>query len=315
MFIAAGFAVGQASTTVYQPDVNGNQVAAVGLATSTSGSSSERTELSSSINGRLVPLEKQEERVLSQTADSKVTERTISKFDQNGTLISVEKVKTEQIKHGDGSSTTHVETFHSDVNGAMAPTGRETTESRTVGTTTTTNTLIEKPSMSGTFETAEKRESVKQVQGDTTNESETVYRRDTNGSLVTAEQRSREEKKTNGTTVENVGIFTPSDNGRMQLQQQHVTTTAQNPDGSMTIDSTYFSRDAMGAPQSTDGTQHPYAQQTIARSKDASGNVVETMTVRHPTISNPDRLGDPQQVSKIVCTGKCDAPATPVVVP
>ncbi len=48
-------------------------------------------------------------------------------------------------------------------------------------------------------------------------------------------------------------------------------------------------------------------QQLIERTKRPDGSVVETLSVRRPSISDPNRLGNLQKLSETVCKGKCDA--------
>jgi hypothetical protein len=40
--------------------------------------------------------------------------------------------------------------------------------------------------------------------------------------------------------------------------------------------------------------------------------VVETVSVRRPSVSDPNRLGDLQKVSETLCQGKCQPEAKPV---
>ena len=39
--------------------------------------------------------------------------------------------------------------------------------------------------------------------------------------------------------------------------------------------------------------------------------MVETLSVRRPTVSDPNRLGALQQISETVCKGKCQPDAKP----
>lgn len=314
MVVPAALALAQSETTVYTTDINGNRVAAATVASSATPSATERTELSQSINGRLVPLEQDKERVLSDTPDHKVIEKVVRKYNQTGDLISTERVMTEQQKHPDGSATTRAITYAPDVNGSMAEAERKTTESRTQGTSTTANTVVERPTLSGAFETVEKRDVVTNVSGNDTHESEVVYRRSANGDFYEAQRQARDEQKSGDKTVENTAIYTLSDSGQMKLLQQSVSTITKNPDGSALTERSLYSRSLLGAAEATDSPQHLYEQQTIERTKDASGAVVLTTTVRRPTVSDPERLGEPRRISQIVCTGKCDA-ATPLTVP
>ena len=66
----------------------------------------------------------------------------------------------EENKLPGGGSTVRETTYRSDVNGGSAEAERKTTETRVSGSTTTASTVIDRPSLSGSFETVEKRSAV-----------------------------------------------------------------------------------------------------------------------------------------------------------
>ena len=70
--------------TTTTTDVNGNRVAGPVISETRSKTASDITERSQSINGRLVPRERIEERVVRDDASGKVTERITRPYDQTG---------------------------------------------------------------------------------------------------------------------------------------------------------------------------------------------------------------------------------------
>src|SRR6476620_10751795 len=106
-----------------------------------------RTERLQSINGRAVPLENIEERVVSDDGRVKVIERTTKKFDQTGHLAETQRVTEEQTRLGDGNSSIRASTYRTDVNGNLQLAERSVTETRKSGTAQTSEALIERPTL------------------------------------------------------------------------------------------------------------------------------------------------------------------------
>ena len=52
-------------------------------------------------------------------------------------------------------------------------------------------------------------------------------------------------------------------------------------------------------------------QQVVQRRTNPDGSVVETLSVRRPSVSDPNRLGDLQKLSETVCKGKCQPDLRP----
>ncbi len=183
------FAQNQSADTTVITDLNGHlETAASSVSTSTPAEQTQ-TKLTQSLNGRQVPLEQTEERVLRNDSSGKVTERIVRKYDPNGGLASTERVITEEQPKSGGGSTVHATTYRSDLNGRELETERRVTETRVAGASTTTETSIERPTINGAFGTTEKRTAV--TSGDDANKTtnESVYRPSENGGLREAERR------------------------------------------------------------------------------------------------------------------------------
>src|SRR5437763_11157147 len=73
-----------ATFRTYSVDVNGHRVDGPQITETKTKTSLERTERLQSINGRLVPLERIEERSIRDDSSERVVERTVQRFDQEG---------------------------------------------------------------------------------------------------------------------------------------------------------------------------------------------------------------------------------------
>ncbi|MGH9674702.1 MAG: hypothetical protein ACRD44_16100, partial [Bryobacteraceae bacterium] len=95
----------QRQSSTYTYDVNGRRIEAGVIVSSLAAGSSVRTERSQSLNGRTVPLESVEERVILDGPEGRVVERLIRRFDPTGRPGAPEKVQIEERRNPDGSST------------------------------------------------------------------------------------------------------------------------------------------------------------------------------------------------------------------
>jgi hypothetical protein len=309
--LACALALAQSTTTTYTTDLSGHRVEAA-TSTSTDGI---HTEISRSLNGREVPLQQTDERVISEGPAGKVTERITRKYDPNGQLQQTERIVTREQKRPDGSSSVQSTTYRSDVNGQMQEAERTTTESRTQGQTTTTDTTIERPTINGAFETTEKRSLASRTAGDTTEENETVYRRSGSGDFYPALRQETEVRKAGDRTTENTTYFEPDVTGQLALARRTMSTTTKRPDGSELTEVDLYARAADGVVQDPRAPQQINEQQIITREKGPGGEVVEKFSVRRPTIADPTHLGPLQEISETVCKGKCDAATAPAAPP
>lgn len=307
IFLLAGaLAAAQSATTTYTTDINGNRVDA-----STTLANAERTEVSRSINGRLVPLEQTEERVLSEDASGKVTETVTRKYAPTGQLMSTERVVTDAQKLAGGGSKVKATTYRSDVNGQMQEAQRTTKESHIQGATTYAETVVERPTLNDAFQAIEKRSEVTDTADGASHGQETVYRRSGNGDFYEALRHVTEERKTGDQTTVHTAYYEPDATGALQLARQNVSTTTKQPDGTEVTEVNLYARSVPGVVQNSGAPEQLQEQQVIQRGKGPDGAVVETLSVRRPTISDPGRLGGLQKISETVCKGKCSEDPKP----
>lgn len=298
----------QSVTTLSNVDINGRRLDDFSVATTKNG---EKTELSESINGRLVPKEQTETRIVSETATEKVTESFDRKFNPNGQLISTERVVTTERKAPGGGSSTQATVYRSDVNGAMQEAERRTIESHPQGGgTTATDVTIARPSGNGGFEKVEEHKIVKSVDPTRTRtrEEETVYLKSTSGDFAEKRRTLTESQKSGDKTEATVANYEADYTGRMALRNSESSVTIVAKDGKEEIERNIYAANSPGVVRTGEGGQKITEQQIVVRTPGPDGTVKETITVRRPTISDATRLGAPMQISETVCAGKCESP-------
>jgi hypothetical protein len=264
-----------------------------------------QTELLQSINGREIPVQKTETRVLSKSDNGSVTETIVHLYDRNGLLTSTQKTVTEVENHP-GGSTMKATTYATDVNGTLRETERKMVDTQTQGATTNTQTVIERPSINGGLQPVEKRSAVAEINGDTTHEDETVYRSNAGSDFTVAERKVADTRRNGTQTTQTTALYQPiADASKLELAKQLVTTTTSNPDGSETKQVDTYLAALPGTARSSDSTPKLWEQDTIHRTPRPDGTTLETVTAQRSDPSRPSQLGAAQQVSETVCRGNC----------
>ncbi|HEV2200549.1 MAG TPA: hypothetical protein VGR73_12070 [Bryobacteraceae bacterium] len=295
----------QSVATTYTVDINGRRVEANSLASSKAG---EKTEISQSVNGKLVPKEQTETRVISQTPGEKVTETFDRKFDENGQLVSTERVLTTERKTADGGSSTQATVYRSDLNGPMQEAERRKIDTRPQGPArATSDVTIARPAIGGGFETVEQRKIVKTEEPNRTHEEQTVYLKSTSGDFVEKRRTQTDSQKSGDKTQATIQNYEADYTGRMALLNQETSTTVASKDGKQVIERDIYASASDGVPRDEQGGQKLKEHQTIVRTPGAGGSVTETVSVQRPTLADQAHLGAPVQISETVCTGKCEA--------
>jgi hypothetical protein len=305
MVFAAAVAWPQSATNTYLKDLNGNRADGQSFTSTGTSSEGERTERFQSINGRQVPLEQTVDRVIRQDANGKVTERILRKFNPNGQLASTERVLIEESKLAGGGTSVRETTYRSDLNGRSQEAQRQTTETRVDGSTTTASTVVDRPTLNGSFETVEKRSEVTEGPAANQRTTESVYRRDGAGGFQEALRSVKTSSTANNTTTETTANYEPGVAGQLQLASQTETTSTKRPDGTEVIQTNLFAQTVAGRLQENTAAMRIKEQQIVERRTNPDGSVVETLSVRRPSTSDPNRLGELQKLSETVCTGKC----------
>jgi hypothetical protein len=300
-FIAAAVLSAQSASSTYTTDINGNRVGGGEIASR----DGVVTDLRQSINGREVPISQTEEKVLSKSGNTTVTERIVRHYGADGQLVSTDRVVTEETKGGEGESTVHSTTYRTDISGNMAEAERKTVETHKMGAGSVTETAIEKKDLSGSFSVAEKRMLTVEPTSDGKRENESVLLRNTNGTLVEAQRLATTETKSGNQTVTNTAVYEPGVNGDLSLTRQSVTKATNNPDGTSSEEVEIFGRASDGRAREAGAAPALTEKRIIERQKGAGGAIVETQRVQLPSVSDPGRLDPPRKVAETICRGEC----------
>jgi hypothetical protein len=294
--------------TTTSVDVNGNRIGdGPQIDQSKSKDFAETTERMQSINGRMVPIERVEERVLRDDASGRVVERLIHRFDTTGNPTTPVKETVEEQKRPDGSSTIQTTRYQGDVNGAMQLVQKSITDVHKSGSTETSSTVLQRP-LNGSIETVEKKETVRVIDGKNYREEDTTYRRDGNGGFDVAVRKTKEHSEQGGQATDNTAEYEIGPERQLQLHGQTVAKTVTEPDGSKESVVNLYGLNAPGTVD-PDGKLKLFEQQIIDQTPRPGNKVVESLSVRRPTVSDPNSLGPTQQISETVCKGKCGTPA------
>jgi hypothetical protein len=302
--VCAGFTLAQTGNTqsasaLYSIDINGHVVTDADYV----ARNGDKAQLNQSINGRQVPLESSEVRVLTNEPNHRVTETIVHKYDPTGQSSITERTITDEAKSGAGS-TIHATVYRSDLNGSMAESERRVVENQVQGATTTAEVTILRPGLSGSFETAEKRKVVTVTDGDTVRTTEDIQRPSGNGSqLFQAARVVTEETKSTDKSTSSTALYELDVTGKLALSRQDVATTTKTAAGSVTQLNTY-APSIYGVAREENGGPKLREQETIVR-EEKNGVVTQTTAVRRPTLQDPNRLDDPKVLSTLVCTGSC----------
>jgi hypothetical protein len=294
------------TTTV---DVNGNVVGdGPTISQSKSANGSQTTVTTQSINGRTVPMEQVEERVLRDDSSGKVTERIVRRYDPQGNLLPPVRETIEEQKRPDGSSTVQSTTYRADINGNMQIVEKSMTDTHKNRSGETSETVVQRPTANG-LETVEKQSQVVSKQGDNYQAESTTYRSDGNGGFSPAVRQTTEHKVQGSEISENTAEYEKgASTGELQLHGQTVSKTTTRPDGSKDAVVDIYSRDVPGTVSGNESGLKLKEQQTIESTPGPGNTVVETLSVRRPTLADPGTLGPARQLSQTVCKGDCKPP-------
>lgn len=289
-------------------DINGHRIAdGPDVVKTKSPNGTTTTERLQSINGRSVPVERVEERVIRDDASGRVVERVIRSFDRDGNPTPPTKETIEEHKRPDGGSTKQTTTYRTDINGNMQLLRKSTADTRTSGSSQTTDTVVQQPTVNGSLETVEKRSTVKVKDvGDDYREDSTTFRRDANGNFAEAVRTSTAHSQQGPDATDNTAEFEVGSDGRMHLHGQTVTKTTTRSDGSADVQKDIFGQNVPGTVDTAATKMRLQERQVIERKPGPGDSVVETVQVRRPTVSDPNVLGPAKQLSQTICRGKCD---------
>lgn len=277
-------------------DLNGRSIE--GVRTLAGGNS--KSQVVENINGRDVPVETVEDRVVSEGPGGKIVERTIRRYDPQGRPGPAERQRIESRTEPDGSERIATTVLRADINGNMQVAERRIETAQKTGGTLRRTAAVEGPTANGTFETIERTEAeTRELGAGKIAGTSTVSRLDTNGRFQAVARSTTERTETAGAVVENAAHYESVATGRMRLMRQTVSRTA----GTRTeVD--VFEPSVAGRAVENDAKPQLTRRQVVERTPSPAG-MTETVTVQLAETGEPGRLGAARRVEQIVCTGEC----------
>ena len=289
-------------------DVNGNVVVdGPVISRITTPNGSDTTVTTQSINGRTVPMERVEQKVLRNDASGKVTERIVQRYDPQGNPLPPVRQTIEEQKRPDGSSTIQSTTYATDINGNTQITEKQVIDTQKNSSGETSETVVQRPTVNG-LETVEKQSTVVAKQPNGYQSESTTYRRDGNGGFFPAVRQTTEHTVQGAEVTDSSAEYERDSNGGLSLHGQTVSKTVTRPDGLNDTVVDVYSRNIPGTVSGNESGLKLQEQQTIESTPGPGGSVVQTVTVRRPSIADPATLGPPRELSQTVCKGDCKPP-------
>ena len=260
-------------------------------------------EAARSINGRMVPVQSTEDRVLRQDPQGKSVERIVRKYDQNGNPVPAAKVLTEETKNPDGSTTITSSAYEADLNGNMRLSERSTTQIRK-GATTETTTTVERTGLNGSLQTTERAMSVERPAAGGSQVESTVYRRDVSGNFTPVAQDIKQISKKGAEETVDDSHYEIDATGKLVLASRAIDHVKKNPNGSSVTETDVYSKFSVGRTQDATATGEPKLQQQVRRERAVGpdGTVVETTSARARLPNDQSQFGTYEKASQVTYT-------------
>ena len=289
-------------SSVWTTDASGNRVEGPRYTAVESPRGSQRVETAQSINGRMVPIQGTEERVLRDDSQGKVVERVIRKYDANGNPGLPIKVRIEEKKNADGSTTVQSSAYESDINGNLQLFERSTSQIRKNGATET-STTVERPTLNGTLQAVERDTKLERPTGSGSKVESMVYRRDISGNFTPFAQEIKQTNKSGAEETTDAARYETGPDGKLVLASRSIDHVKTNPDGSQVSDTDVYSLFSAGRTVDLSANQ-PRLQEQIhkERTPGPGGKVVETTSVRARLPNDQSNFGAFQKVSQTTYT-------------
>jgi hypothetical protein len=302
--LAAALSAQQASqqSSVWSVDASGQRVEGPRYTSVESPSGSQRIETAQSINGRMVPIQGAEDRVLREDSQGKVVERVIRKYDANGNPGPPVKVHIEEKKNSDGSTTIQSSVYEADINGNLHLSERATSQIRKNGATET-STTVERATLNGALQTVERDSKVERPTGSGSQVESTTYRRDISGNFTPFAQEVKQITKSGAEETTDAARYELGPDGKMTLASRAVDHVKKNPDGSQVSDTEVYAIFSAGRTVDLSANQ-PRLQEQIhkERTPGPGGKMVETTSVRARLPNDQSAFGAYEKVSQTTYT-------------
>ncbi|MGC4054907.1 MAG: hypothetical protein QM757_39195 [Paludibaculum sp.] len=289
----------QSSTAVY--DINGRRVD-----WSQSQAGDGRTaQTQRNLNGRTIPTEKVEEKVISNEGGVRVVERTVRRFDMNGNPLPRKRWSPRQRPALTAQPWRNRRSTVTDFNGNMRPAERTVSSTHKSGNTAVTETDVERSSINGGFERVERRVAQETKDKTSSERDETVFTKDTNGRFSEAGRKVVRSKTEGGVQQEQVDEYESATSGSLKLARQSVAKVTKAADGSERREVEVFGPAAPGRAIPDGNAMQVAEKQVFTSQQSGDGSVVQVFAVQRPSVNSTKELGPLQKVSETVCQGKC----------
>lgn len=308
LLLAPALAVwGQANreSGTVQYDVSGNRIySGLDVRNVRTNGTAQQVRLRVGSNGREVPIDKIQEKVISEGPNGRVVERTVQLYDADGNPNPPQTIRVEETKRPDGGMTVRETVFQTDLNGRQELFERRTKEVRKQGTTTTTDLVTERPTLNASFDPVEKTTTVEREQNGRSTAETSVYRRGVSGQFVESARERRERTEQGGEVVENRTQYELGATGGFQAVNQVNSRVRKAADGSETEEIMVYTN----SPAGRAGNDAPaLKEQRIVERRNANGGTVESVFVREALPNDPNKLGPARKTEETVCKGTCGA--------
>lgn len=290
---------GTQQTNTWTLDASGRRVEGPSYTAIESLQGGQRVETAQSINGRMVPIQAAEDRVLRQDSQGKEVERIIRKYDANGNPGPPTKVRIEETKNPDGSTTIRSTTYEADINGNLRLFERATTQIRK-GDTTETTTTVERATVNGALQPTERSSSIERKTASGAQIDSTTYRRDISGNFTPLMQDVKQISKSGGEETTDAAHYVVDSNGKLTLASRAIDRVKTNPDGSQISDTDVYSKLSVGNAGDANAGE-PRLQQQVRRERTPGpgGSVIETTSVRARLPNDPSSFGAYEKTSQV----------------
>lgn len=304
LIAAAGLATGQqTSTKLY--DVNGRAVPVQAGSRSESTGASSSSQTVRSLNGRDVPVQQTEERVISESPNEKIIERITRAYDPSGSPAREERTRIEQRQLPDGSQQVVTTVQRANNTGRVQVSERRTELTKRSGADVTSTVAVERPTATGTLDLVEQvNTEVRSVGEGRTSSNTLTSRKDMNGRFREVSRAAVEVKSEGPVTEETRTEYEAITTGTMRLKTQHVTRTVPTSGGGTRVETDVYEPTADG--RSLNGDSKPsLVRREIVESIPTTEGSREVRSVQLASGSDPGRLGPERRVEETTCAGPC----------
>ena len=160
-------------------------------------------------------------------------------------------------------------------------------------------TVIQRPTINGSLDTVEKQSQVKVMDASGGyRQDATTYRSNGNGGFFEAVHSTTEHAVQGSETTDHTAEYEVDSGGQLQLHSQTVSKAVTAPDGSKEVVVDIFGNNVPGVVNSSSSALKLQEQQVIEEKPGPNDTLTQTLSVRRPSISDPNTLGPSRQLSQ-----------------